>query len=1047
MKLQHKLYLGLVAIFTILLMIGGLIFSQEYQKRAFTERLVSLYRPAVSATEGMKAAFSELSSAVIRGVSPAIGAPQGSILASIELFNEHLNELSHLSQQAPLSHLQVNQLGLAFEEASVLGLSLVNQYREMLRQQELLEQNVDRLLVLLEAIELEQQPELELLLLQKDLLRLNLYISSPLQRDVLYNKRALKHLERQLARRIEGIRHNDLLSFLLSDSELGYGVGEVRTLYLHIMIIFDRFHLKRSQYEVAQQDLKSLLTDMSEQVAKTNNNAVQQLQAISRNGRDITFILIPLGIIISGLLAYQTASRIREPLAQLLEAIRFAQAGDFSYRIDIKSNDEVAKLASHFNEMMDRLGSITVSRSYLQQVLDTVLHGVIVIDDDFDIRFINATASSYFPAKARVGVSLFDCRTDEGAILLNERERRRLQGHKELKRLEKNIRLVSGERIVLTLAVTELVINEVVHWVISLHDITQMKKAEKNLQLYARVFETSNDAIVISSKHNVIEQVNPAFTRITGFSAEEVVGNNPSVLSSGRQDGDFYRSMWSELLMQGSWQGEIWNRRKNGEAYAEWLSIVAIHNEFGLIERFVGVFSDITQRKEAEQMIHHQANYDALTELPNRRLFWDRLAQSILRAEESSTSVALMYLDLDGFKPVNDTFGHEYGDLLLKQVASLMTDLVKASDTVARLGGDEFAIILPHCEQRLLEQTAGELVKRLMQPIKVKDKLIYIGASVGISLYPELADNQEQLVHQADSAMYHVKNDSKSSFVFYDRQMEAVAYERRQLEQDLREAVDKEQMTVIFQPLYDTRNDQIVSVEALLRWEHPIRGQIMPSVFIPLAEDTDIIYSLSEWALKEICQQAVTYLSLVGYVRVAVNISPKQFSQPDFVDKVTQVLDDTGFPAQYLELEVTERLIINDLSTTSIILSQLSDLGVSIVVDDFGIGYASLNDLSRYQVKELKFDRSFIKDVNRSPKDTGMIRSMADMAHQMGMKVVAEGVEDESSLALLKEMGCDFIQGFVYNEAMTMGRLVKLLEEQKINAANSVEGIRFTEKN
>lgn len=1034
MKLQHKLYLGLVAIFTILMVIGGLLFSQEYQKRRYTEQLVNLYQPALSASEGMISAFSELNSAVVRSLSPMVDSPQGHLLAAIELFNQYQNELSVLTGQVELSDLASKRLEQQFDNTSVLALVLVNQYQEMLKQQRQLEDNVDKLISLLKAPDQYSQPEL--LLLQNDLLRLSLYIASPLHRNTLYNKIELERLEQSLVQRVERIRTQDELAFTLDYSEMGYGVGEVRSLYHHMLANFDHFHIKRSQYQQAQQDLQRLLSQLHQQTIKKHELSMAQIQAVSRNNQRIEYVLIPLGIIIAGLLAFQTALRVRKPLNHLLEAIRFAQAGDFSYRIDTSSHDEVAQLAGHFNEMMDRLGSITVSRAYLQQVLDTVHHGVIVTDHLFDIRFINAAAEYFFPEKAYVEGSIFNCRTEDGAMLLTASERQILQQQKRLTSIEKVVILPTGYQVILTLSVTELLINDACHWVLSLHDISQIKETEKNLQLYAKVFETSNDAIVISSKHNVVEQVNPAFSRITGFEPEEVVGKNPSVLSSGKQDREFYREMWTQLLMKGCWQGEIWNRRKNGEVYAEWLSIVAIHNELGLIERFVGVFSDITQRKEAEQLIHRQANYDALTELPNRRLFWDRLSQALLQAQanesqSSEAQVALLYVDLDGFKPVNDTFGHEYGDLLLKQVAVIMKSLIRITDTVARLGGDEFALILPSYSRAQLREIAHSIVDQLKQPIMVKDKLIYIGASVGISIYPELANDQEALVHQADSAMYYVKNKSKSSFAIYNSEMEVVAYERIQLEQDLRDALNKGQIKVIFQPLYDAKSERIVSAEALLRWQHPVRGLLMPDLFIPLAEETGIIHSLGEWTLREICKQAVGALSDIGFVRVAVNISPKQFAQADFVIQVENILRETGFPAQYLELEVTERLIINDLNATASVLKQLSEIGVSVVVDDFGIGYASLNDLRQYPVTELKFDRSFIKDVCRSPQDSGMIRSMAELAHQMGMKVVAEGVEDSDSLALLKQMGCDFIQGFVYHEPMAMSELVQLLEDQE----------------
>lgn len=1029
MKLQYKLYIGLTAILGILLIIGGLILAQEGQKREATERLMTLYRPAQASAEGLVTAFSQFNSGVTSGLNPSVDDPSKVMVQSIQLFNEHLGQLSSLTQLIPFKQsFSIEAIDQQFDEVSFLGLSVVNQYRELIQQQRVLEGQVESLIAQLGSVSGQRYPDT--LLMQRDLLKLSLFIASPLHRSELYDANRLLQLENQLVKRIKAIQADSELSYLLDMTEMGYGLGEVRTLYARIINVFNTFYVKRNQYEQAQQRMQQLLEAANKVVNSNGAQALNQLQAITKNSTHIEYVLIPLGIIIAGLLAYQTASRIRKPLEQLLEATRFAQQGDFSYRIEIESSDEVARLAHHFNEMMDRLGSITVSRSYLQQVLDTVLHAVIVVDDDFKMKFINTTAATYFPNKAQVGASIFNCRTDEGAFLLNEPDRCLLREKGELLGLEKPIRLVSGQRLIVAMNVARLSLNESQHWVITLHDITAIKNAQRSLNLYAKIFETSNDAIVISNKHNVIEQVNPAFTQITGYSADDVVNQNPNILSSGKQDRDFYKKMWGELLMYGRWQGEIWNRRKSGEAYAEWLSIVAIHNEYGLIERFVGVFSDITQRKEAEQLIHRQANYDALTELPNRRLFWDRLAQALLQSDASQQGVALLYVDLDGFKPVNDTYGHEYGDLLLKHVADNLKALVKNTDTVARLGGDEFAILLPAFDRDKLEGLAGKIVHDLMQPIEIKGKQIYIGASVGISTYPDIAQSQEQLIHQADSAMYYVKAANKNNYAVYDEQMELLASQRMQLEQDLNSAVDNQQLEVIFQPMFDVKSNRIVCAEALLRWQHPEKGQIMPDVFIPIAEESGLIQHIGHWVLREVCRLAVLQMSEVGFVKVAVNISPKQFMQPDFVSGLAQILNETGFPAEYLELEITERLIFDELAATSVVMQKLADLGVSIAIDDFGIGYATLNDLKRFPVKELKFDRSFIKEIRRSHDDQTMIRALADMAHQMGMKVVAEGVEDLPSLDLLKAAGCDLVQGFVYHEAMSMTSLVRLLDQQ-----------------
>ncbi|MBB1489254.1 EAL domain-containing protein [Oceanospirillum sediminis] len=1029
MKLQHKLYAGLSAILLILLTISGLILSQEHQKRVYSRQLMELYRPAELAMEGLNSSAARLSADVILSLSPAMRRQVEPLQPAIEQFNRHLDTLSVLITGTSLSGLPLHRLRDDADRQAEYAVALVSQYQSLRRDRMRLEDNVHLLMDRLRDSDASET--LAVQAFENSLAQLTLFVSTSFYNRTDPDRSQLEQAEQQLADRMDQLRSRWPL--LAEQPEVRHLTGEIRYLYRRITEHADFFYLKRSQYHLAFQDVQQQLGQIQSDISKTSQQAIQQLEAMSRNSRMIEYVLVPLAILITALLGWQTAWRIRAPLAELLKGIQCARTGDFSFRLETDSRDEVALLSHHFNEMLDDLDQATVSHSYLQQILDALQHAVIVTDDDFNIRFFNATAFSYFQTRAGVGKPIAGFRTSEGAMLLSEAERVLLCQQSVLSGLEKKICLPDGEKVVVALAAAELKVNQERHWVISLHDITLMKEAEKSLQLYARLFETSNDAIVISDKQNVIEQVNPAFSRITGYEEHEAIGKNPGMLSSGRQDKAFYRVMWAELMTKGRWQGEIWNRKKSGEAYAEWLSIVAIYDQSGLIERFIGVFSDITQRKEAEQLIYHQANYDALTELPNRRLFWDRLEHALTQARASSGKVALMYLDLDGFKPVNDTFGHEAGDLLLQHVSEKLRALVQPSDTVARLGGDEFALILPAYSIRKLEQLADKLIDAVSSPVSLLDKQIRIGVSVGISCYPDIATDREQLVQQADVAMYYVKGKNKNSYIFYNQQMKQDTWEKIRLEQELREAIDRGQLEVIFQPLYDASTEVIVSAEALLRWRHPVKGVLMPDMFIPLAEENGMIHDLGEWVLREVCTLARTYLEDKGYVRVAVNISAQQLTQPDFVSRLESILHETGFPACHLELEIKEKLIVNDLTGTAKILQQLSRSGISIAIDDFGLSYTSLNSLSHYSVKELKLDRRFIKAVAAESEDSHMVKAMADMAHQMGMKVVAEGVEDDKSLQLLKQLGCDLIQGFVYQDAVSIHELSRLLQVQARN--------------
>jgi len=558
---------------------------------------------------------------------------------------------------------------------------------------------------------------------------------------------------------------------------------------------------------------------------------------------------------------------------------------------------------------------------------------------------------------------------------------------------------------------------EASHVVIS-QDISGKKENEKKLRLGSTVFQTATEAVMVCDTYNQILAVNHAFTKITGFSEQEAVGQNPGILKSGHHDRQFYDEMFIALTNDGQWQGEICNRRKNGEVYYEWLSITALKSPTGELEGYVSLFSDITKRKTAEDKIYHQANFDSLTGLANRNLFADRFKHALSIAERESSQVALIYIDLDGFKHINDTLGHSYGDLLLQKAAKRLTELLRKSDTVTRLGGDEFAVILAdNVDIHSIKRTVTRIIDSIALPFDLNQRKGNVTGSVGIAIYPDDGLSVENLLVKADSAMYQAKANGRNNFQFFTKEMDDAAHQRSLLETELRQAVVNEDFVVVYQPIHCTRTNNVTYAEALVRWQHPEKGMISPATFISLAEELELIDKIGDLVLREACIEAANWQTrFPSPPKVAVNVSPKQFQQHGFVDRVKLALAEAKLPANQLILEITESLLIEDDKKVVEQLSKLTQLGVSISIDDFGTGYSSLSYLKRFPVNKLKVDRSFIQSINSQEQDARLINAIVSMAHSLNLEVIAEGVETDIQLSHVKELGCEFAQGFLFSK-------------------------------
>jgi two-component system, chemotaxis family, CheB/CheR fusion protein len=555
-------------------------------------------------------------------------------------------------------------------------------------------------------------------------------------------------------------------------------------------------------------------------------------------------------------------------------------------------------------------------------------------------------------------------------------------------------------------------------------DITERKYAEDQLRLAARVFDHSGEGIVVTDAEGLIVTVNQAFKLVTGYSEQEAIGRTPAMLHSGKHSPEFFQSMWQSIATHGWWQGEVWNQRKNGEIYPEWLTINSVKDANGKVVNYVGIFSDISVVKHSQQRIEYLASHDELTGLPNRMLYMDRLKQAIAKAERNKTRIAVLFVDVDNFKLINDTMGHDVGDVLIKQVADLLKLGLRAGDSVSRFGGDEFAIILETGGADEVIVAAQRIVDTLSPPHVLDGKQVYTTVSIGISLYPEDGTDSQTLLKNADIAMYRAKECGKNNFQFFTGELKNLSHERMYLTNDLRQALANDGFYLVYQPQVDMESGRLTALEALLRWKHPERGLVMPDKFIPLAEETGLIGAIGEWVLDAVCRQIVAWRA-AGLVppRVAINLSPRQFRKTHVPSLIERTLSTYRIEPSSLTVELTEYALMEDTDFVLQMLNELKSLGVSLSVDDFGTGYSSLSYLKRYPINEIKIDRSFVDGIANDANDLGIARAIIAMAGVMGMNVVAEGVETHEQRLVLLANGCRIGQGYVFARPMPVGEI------------------------
>ncbi|WP_322365655.1 phosphodiesterase DibA [Pseudomonas sp. Teo4] len=536
----------------------------------------------------------------------------------------------------------------------------------------------------------------------------------------------------------------------------------------------------------------------------------------------------------------------------------------------------------------------------------------------------------------------------------------------------------------------------------------------ERLRMAAAVFDSTLEGVLVTDRHGLIVHVNRAFMRITGYQQDEVLGQRPNKFKSGRHGVPFYQQIYAALAQKGEWSGEIWNRRKSGEIYPQWQTICAIRDDSGELTHYVAVFSDISAIKHSEQELAYLAHHDPLTALPNRLLFNDRAEQALSAAQANKRGCALLLLDLDHFQSINDGLGHTIGDQLLKLVGERLAEVLGSGVTLARLGGDEFGVLYENCQQvGQAGKLAQSIIERMREPFTFDGHRLFISASLGISLFPNDALSAEQLLRNADSALFKAKSNGRACYAFYTEELTAHAQHRVETAGELRRALEEEELRVYFQPVHDLFTSKMVGVEALVRWQHPMRGLVPPGEFIPIAERTGLIAEIDAWVLRQACRQMVQWQAEGRQLAfVAVNISSRLFGQHELYRQVAEVLHETGLNPALLELEVTESAVMEDPEVALEQLHRLRELGLNLAIDDFGTGYSSLLRLKRLPVQKLKIDQGFVAGLPLDDDDIAIVRVIIALARSMGMQVHAEGIEQAEQARFLLEQQCQLGQGY-----------------------------------
>ena len=731
-------------------------------------------------------------------------------------------------------------------------------------------------------------------------------------------------------------------------------------------------------------------------------------------------------------------STIRSINALTHVAAQFYQ-GNFDARVSLDTQDELNNVAVGFNEMAVSLQNLMIDKeeisTKLRAIIDNSPIGIWLTGVDGRYHFVNKTFCDLVGIKEEDMLNTPSASLSE--LLGNDIAHNCLASDRAA--FEQDTPHVSYETIPrvneksylleITKAKLKNTKGEVIGLISISKDITNQRQQEEGLKLADMVYKNTSEAMMITDLHNKIIAINPALSEISGYEKQELMGKDPKIFSSGKQSKQFYQSMWEEISLTGKWQGEIWNTRKNGTDYPEWLSINTVYDDYGEVFRRIALFSDITEKKKSDELILRQANYDSLTNLPNRRMFIDRLEQEIKLSYRKQQAFALIFLDLDNFKIINDSKGHDYGDALLVEAGKRITSSVREVDVVARIGGDEFAIILSDLSDLYnVETICQKILQNLIKPFFISEMPSYISASIGITLFPSDAGAALELLKNADQAMYLAKNLGRNRFCYFTASMQEQALNHLELMNDLRKAIHLNQLVVFYQPIVELQTGIIRKAEALLRWKHPVRGMVSPAEFIPLAEESGLIVEIGDWVFKETVKHIKKTKEQLGLdIQVSVNKSPVEFRESVHHFDSLAYLAENNLSGKNIVIEITEGLLMDNNISTMERLSELRAADIKLSMDDFGTGYSSLSYLKKFELDYLKIDQSFTKNLAVESEDLILSEAIITMAQKLGLKVIAEGIETEEQRRLLLDSGCDYGQGYYFSKPIPSDEFLLLL--------------------
>lgn len=872
----------------------------------------------------------------------------------------------------------------------------------------------------------------------------------------------------------DGLAEFDMALSALSTGGQFFGanVRQVRTRHgTALEQVNQRWHAYRDEIDSAllmDADMISLsLTDvLSAQRYQISLSSTQLLQASEymvdsivrdmqkRQGLATLYMYTMFTIVLFGFLwaLWFVRQRIARPLRLLYEGGERLRQGDYQVRLHHPVRDELGRLVNVFNLSTQRIAVLLDDLEYSNRSLkraESMFRGLIkssgigvYVLSDGNFLFVNQEMANLFGYKAETMLS--DVKAKDIFIENEPRffsecvvcDHKDICANTEFKTCSlQRGRRQDGTVIELEIFESKMQLDDDPVTIYVALDVTQRRKDEASARLASLVYKTSSEAMVITDADSRIIHINPAFTAITGYMAQDVLGKKMNILSSGRHDPEFYKKMWSSVEKTGAWTGEIWNRRKDGEEFIERLSINTSYDENGQIQYRVGLFSDITKRKKTETIIWKQANYDSLTELPNRKMLQDELDRAITRAQVSGLSVALAFLDLDHFKDVNDTLGHYAGDTLLQQAAIRLEECLRQGDTVGRMGGDEFMIIIRDVNNMAIVDT---ICKRALQvlgkPFMVDGDVVKVTASLGVTLFPQDASDTSEIFKNADIAMYEAKSKGRNQYCQFTNSMQEKIATRRRLGHELTDALKYDQFVLDYQPIIDMETGRICKAEALIRWNHPLRGLLGPGEFIPFAEDSGVIDAIGHWVFKQVASQVAHWQATYSNdFQVAINFSPVQFLSDDAEHaRLLDLLTEQQLEGCSIVVEITEGLLMDAGEAVKKRLRSFHERGIQVALDDFGTGYSSLSYLKKFDIDYIKIDRTFVSNLGPGSDDRALCEAIIVMAHRLGLKVVSEGIETAEQYHFLTDAGCDFGQGFLFGRPVSSDQLSELLRQRPL---------------